>query len=318
MKVLLTGATGYIGSAISRSLRSLGVVSLPLVRSKMSLSNSSRAIEFDLEDLSSFNWEIFKGFDVLIHTAALAHIPKGEGCSSLNKYRKINCAATLELAKFAINAGVKRFVFLSSIGVNGVGSDRPFTEKDEVVPHDEYSLSKYEAELGLLDIARNTEMEVVIIRPPLVYGPRAPGNFKTLVKWIRNSVPMPFGAINNLRSFIALDNLVDFTIFCSDKRRSPRAANEIFLISDGEDISTSEFLRKVAKSYKVKSRLISVPISWMQFAAKIFGKGYISDRLFGNLQVDSSKARGLLGWRPIISMDEQLEKIAAFDGVKKE
>jgi len=181
-----------------------------------------------------------------------------------------------------------------------------FTPDDDFVPSDPYGLSKYEAEQGLLAMAREIGMEVVIIRPPLVYGAHAPGNFGSLVKWVKKGVPLPLGAVRNLRSMVALDNLVDFIALCADRDRSPKAANEVFLISDGVDVSTSDLLRKVAKACGVKSRLLPVSVGLMRLAAKALGKGAVADRLFGNLQVDSSKARDLLGWQPKVTMDEAL------------
>ena len=152
-------------------------------------------------------------------------------------------------------------------------------------------------------------MEVVIIRPPLVYGANALGNFGSLVKWVRKNIPLPFGAVHNQRSLIALENLVDFIALCADRNRSPLAANEVFLISDGEDVSTTELLCKVARAQGKLARLIPVPVGLMKFAARLLGKGTVADRLFGNMQVDSSKARDLLGWKPVVTMDEALEKI---------
>jgi nucleoside-diphosphate-sugar epimerase len=162
-----------------------------------------------------------------------------------------------------------------------------------------------------LDIAQETGMEAVIIRPPLVYGPGVKGNFASMVNWVKKDLPLPLGAVHNQRSLVALDNLVDFIALCADRERSLNAANQVFLISDGEDVSTSELLRKVAKAYGVKSRLLPMPVGLMKLAAKLLGKGVVADRLFGNLQVDSSKARKLLGWKPVVTMDEQLAKMAA-------
>jgi len=315
MKICLTGSSGFIGSAIVESLKSLEVKPLLLVREKSSVAADSEVAEIDLEDLSSFDPGILNGFDVLIHTAARSYIMKDEVLDPLAEYRRINCRATLELARIAANAGVKRFVFLSSIKVNGEFTEpgKPFVANSNHIPDDPYGLSKCEAEKGLLEFAENSGMEVVIIRPPLVYGPGVKGNFASMVSWVKKGIPLPFGAIHNRRSLVALNNLVDFIILCGRRNKSPKAANEVFLISDGKDVPTSELLRKIANSCKVKSRLMPVPVSWMQFIAKMLGIGRISDRLFGNLQVDSSKARDLLNWSPVINMDEQLNKISVFD-----
>ena len=190
---------------------------------------------------------------------------------------------------------------------------KPFCEKDTPNPQGPYAISKYEAELGLLALAKKTSMEVVIIRPPLVYGPNAPGNFGSLVNWLRRGVPLPLGAINNKRSFVALDNLVSFIAFCVDRSQSPKAANQVFSISDGEDVSTTQLLRKVADALGKEPYLLPVPVGLMIFAARLIGKGDVANRLFDSLQVDSSKARDLLGWQPVITMDEQLNKTVAAD-----
>jgi len=320
MKICITGASGFIGSAIVESLKSSGITPLLLARNRPSVAGDLETEEIDLESLSSFDSRVLNGYDALIHTAARAHIMKDEALDPLVEYRRINCDAVLELAKLAAGAGVGRFVFLSSIKVNGelTKPGKSFVADSYYTPDDPYGLSKYEAEKGLLEIAKNSDMEVVIIRPPLVYGPGVKGNFASMISWIKKGILLPFGAIHNKRSLVALDNLVDFIILCARRDKSPKAANEVFLISDGKDVSTSELLRRVAESYGVKSRLMPVPVSWMRFVAKILGKGDISDRLFGNLQVDSSKARELLGWNPVINMDKQLEKMAEFDKGKSE
>ena len=322
MKLFLTGATGFVGSALlARLIDDQNGVKVLVRDGSATLPINVDAVFGDLSILSSVEdssarlemtenlGAMLEGMDVVVHAAARAHIMKDESVDPLVEFRKVNCDATLALARLAAKAGVSRFVFLSSIGVNGNQNTRPFKETDSVNPHNAYSLSKYEAEQGLLEVANVTGMEVVIIRPPLVYGANAPGNFGSLVKWVKKGVPLPLGAVHNLRSLVALDNLVDFIALCANREKSPKAANEVFLISDGSDVSTSDLLRKVALSQGVKSRLIPVPVSLMAFAAKILGKGAVADRLFGNLQVDSSKARDLLGWQPVVTMDEALEKM---------
>ncbi|WP_028486010.1 UDP-glucose 4-epimerase family protein [Thiomicrorhabdus chilensis] len=333
MKIFLTGVTGFVGSALLQRFVADGVEVKALVRNEAAvLSNGVKRVVGDLSALSSAgdpsalpqddsndsHGMTLQDCDVVVHAAARAHIMRDEVADPLAEYRKVNRDATLALARLAAEVGVKRFVFVSSVKVNGEVT-RPghcFSHTDEHVPSDPYGLSKYEAEQGLLQIARETSMVVVIIRPPLVYGPNVKGNFASMVNWVKKGIPLPLGAVHNLRSLVALDNLVDFIALCADRERSPKAANEVFLISDGEDVSTSDLLRKVAKAYGVKSRLLPVPVGLMKVAAKLLDKGAVADRLFGNLQVDSSKARDLLGWQPVITMDEQLAKMAALDKSK--
>jgi len=325
--IFLTGATGFVGSALLTRLSDDENDLSLLVRDASSrLPINVDAVLGDLSTLSSAEdssaklemtenlGSVLEGMEVVVHAAARAHIMNDESVDPLVEYRKVNRDATLALARLAAESGVSRFVFLSSIGVNGYQNTRPFNEVDAVHPHNAYSLSKYEAEQGLLEIADETGMEVVIIRPPLVYGANAPGNFGSLVKWVKKGVPLPLGSVHNLRSLVALDNLVDFIALCADREKSPKAANEIFLISDGADVSTSELLRKVALSQGVKSRLLPVPVGLMKMAAKLLGKGAVADRLFGNLQVDSSKAHDLLGWQPVMTMDEALERMFSVEG----
>jgi nucleoside-diphosphate-sugar epimerase len=321
-KIFLTGATGFVGSALlTRFIDDQNDLNILVRDASSMLPRAVESVFGDLSTLSSVEdssakremaenlGAVLEGVDVVVHAAARAHIMRDESVDPVVEYRKVNRDATLALARIAAESGVSRFVFLSSIGVNGKQNTRPFTEDDMPHPHDAYSLSKYEAELGLLEIAEQTGMEVVIIRPPLVYGANAPGNFGSLVKWAKKGIPLPLGAVHNLRSLVALDNLIDFVKLCADRDKSPKAANEVFLISDGADVSTSDLLRKVANSQGVKSRLVPVPVSLMKMAAKLLGKGAVADRLFGNLQVDSSKARDLLGWQPVVTMDEALDKM---------
>ena len=254
------------------------------------------------------DWSVaLTGVTSVVHTAARVHVMKDQTADPLAEFRRVNVAGTLNLARQASAAGVKRLVFVSSIKVNGEQTQigQPFTEKDVARPLDPYGISKYEAEEGLRRIAKETGMEVVIIRPVLVYGPGVKGNFLSMMRWLHKGIPLPFGAINNARNLVALDNLVDLIITCL---HHPSAANQIFLVSDGEDISTTQLLQYTASAMRVKSRLIPVPASIIQVVAKLLGKGEVAQRLCGNLQVDISKAHQLLGWTPPISASEGLRR----------
>jgi UDP-glucose 4-epimerase len=304
--ILLTGGTGFLGGAlldvlVNEKIRCLGrlkPLKLPASSFYQSVINAGTDFTAAVQDTN-----------LLIHCAARVHIMADSSLNSLEEFREVNTYGTLNLAQQAAEAGVKRFIFISSIKVNGESTKLgvPFRPDDTSALRDPYGLSKYEAEVGLRKIAKNTGMEVVIIRPPLVYGPNVKANFASMMKWINKGVPLPFGAIYNKRSLVALDNLVSFIVHCIDH---PKAANEVFLISDGEDVSTTQLLQKVARVLGKKPSLIPVPVSWMMFAARLVSKGDVATRLFGSLQVDSTKARDLLGWKPVITMDEQLKKTA--------
>ncbi|CDS53583.1 UDP-glucose 4-epimerase [Polaromonas sp. CG9_12] len=226
----------------------------------------------------------------------------------MDAFRKVNMRGTLNLARQAAAADVRRFVFVSSIGVNGAETfQQPFDAQDRAAPHSPYALSKYEAELGLQALAAETDMEVVIIRPPLVYGPGAPGNFGSLMRWLQRGIPLPLGAIHNLRSLVALDNLVDLIVTCITH---PAAANQTFLVSDGEDVSTTELLHRMGQAMGCPARLIPVPTGVLKAAAALLGKRDMAQRLCGSLQVDIQKTRQLLGWNPPLTLDQGLKKAA--------
>jgi len=296
-KVLLTGATGFIGRAtVAKLQRSHDVIAPVRTPSTEILHNVRYPLMKDILTFSD-TLELLTGVTVVVHIAAKAHIVG----VPLSEFRRVNTEATLSLAKNAAKSGVKRFIFLSSIGVNGINTVKPFTSSDLPAPVEDYAISKLEAELGLKKIAVETGMEVTIIRPPLVYGAAAPGNFGKLSQLAQKNWPLPLGAIHNKRSLVALDNLVDLIITCVDH---PKAANQIFLVSDDHDVSTTELLKMMILAAGKKPRLTSVPVSWLKFVGMLTGKRAVIDRLCGNLQVDISHTKETLGWTPPISMEE--------------
>lgn len=278
--ILTTGASGFVGAALTQELVQQGFSAVAFNRS----DNDAVFSDF--------------GYSSVIHLAARVHVMDETSVDPLQAFRQSNVVETMELARRAASAGVKRFVYVSSIGVNGDASIQAFTEKDIAKPHNPYAQSKYEAELALLALGLETGMEIVIIRPPLVYGAAAPGNFGTLLDWLGKGIPLPLGAIHNQRSMLYLGNLVDFLILCAQPALSPLAANETFLISDGQDVSTTYLLQTLAKVQGKSARLLPVPAAWLRFALECLNKHSIAQRLLGDLQIDSSKARTLLGWQP--------------------
>ncbi len=303
-KVLITGYSGFVGSEVARTLRNESVNLRFLGRVSTDLGDF-----YDLSSNASDYSAALKGCDVVIHCAARAHIMNDDSEDPFDAYRVVNTQWTLDLAQQAAEAGVLRFVFLSSIKVNGEFSVTPFTELSPVNPEDPYALSKYQAELGLMQIARRTGMEVVIIRSPLVYGPGVKGNFYTLLKLVNKGFPLPLGLVNNKRSLIALQNLVNFIILCSDYKDSAKAANQVFLVSDNDDVSTAGLLRCISVAMNKKMFLIPVPVFLLKCFMKLMGKQDMSDRLFHSLQVDVSKATNLLGWKPVVTMEEELREM---------
>lgn len=308
MNILITGATGFVGGHILNYLSS----STPApkitaaVRRSVVLPLAKEVVIQGLEN--DCDWSsLLGGQDVIIHAAARAHIMKDDAVDPLTEYRRVNVQGTLNLARQAAAVGIKRFVFISSIKVNGeqTALSKPFTVDDSPAPEDAYALSKWEAEKGLINISAETGMELVIIRPSLVYGPGVKGNFSSLIRLVEKGVPLPLGSINNKRSLVAIDNLVDLIITCIEH---PAAANQVFLASDNQDISTTELLRQIAKAMGKSSFLVPVPKSMLVFCASIFGKKLIVQRLCGSLQVDISKTRELLGWEPPISVEEGLSR----------
>ncbi len=309
MKVLITGANGFLGRALVSQLAALGDAEV-LALTRQYISDSVPGVTYLAtgEFFSQIQLQsALTGVHTLVHSAARVHIIKDRATNPLAEFRLINVDLTLNLANQAADQGVKRFVFISSVGVNGseTAPMNSFTELDRPCPQTAYALSKWEAEQGLLRIAKCTGIEVVIIRPPLVYGRNAPGNFGSLMCAVKRGWPLPLGAVHNQRSLIALDNLVDFICTCIT---NPHAANQTFLVSDGHDISTTELLRAMANRAGVPGRLLPVPVWALQLAASFVGKGEVVQRICSNLQVDISKARSLLGWVPPMSVEEGVSR----------
>lgn len=308
--VFLTGGTGFIGSAIIERLLNDSYFQVVATTRKNILSDKLKFVTINNIDEST-NWlECLKNIDVVIHTAARVHMMKDISDNPLNDYRKINVEGTLNLARQAVKSGVKRFIFISSIKVNGESTNlltNAFHSDDKANPIDYYGISKFEAEEGLKQISKLTGLEVVIIRPPLVYGPGVKANFHSMMKWLQKGIPLPFGAIHNKRSLVAIDNLVDLIVTCINH---PNAKNQIFLVSDDDDISTTELLKRMAKVLKKKVLLVPIPMSCLKIGAILFGKKNLSQRLFGSLQVDINKTKKLLEWKPVISVDQALLKTA--------
>ncbi|MGR9045079.1 MAG: UDP-glucose 4-epimerase family protein [Gammaproteobacteria bacterium] len=308
--VFITGANGFIGRALIQHLLNSSTSVIAAVR-RFSSFLPEAVKQIEITDFSAVNdWlDTLNRVDVVIHLAARVHMMDDDSSQALVEYRKVNTLGTLNLARQAAAAGVKRFIFISSIKVNGEKThpEHPFTADDPCAPRDPYGLSKYEAELGLRALTEETGLEVVIIRPPLVYGPGVKANFATLMKWIHRRMPLPFGSLDNKRSLVAIDNLVSFIALCIEH---PKAANQIFLISDGRDVSTTELIRITACAMRKKIWLIPFSGKLMLTIASLLGKREIASRLFESLQLDNLKSRELLGWQPVTTLEEQLQKTA--------
>ena len=305
MRILLTGATGFLGKHLSKRLEHSGVRDVHCaVRKSGSCAVGREFVIGELGATTKFA-DALEGVELVVHVAARSHVMKDEASDPLAEYRRVNVEGTLNLARQAAARGVRRFIFISSIKVNGELSEegRPFSPGDVPAPEDDYGVSKWEAEQGLRAIAGETGMEFVIIRPPLVYGPSVKGNFASMVKLVQTGVPLPFGAIQNKRSLVGVDNLVDLIVACMDH---PAAANQTFMVSDGHDLSTPELLRRLGRAAGMPARLLPVPAGLLMFGATVLGKRAVAQRVLGSLQADISLTRALLGWEPPVSVEEGL------------
>ena len=314
-RVLVTGANGLIGRALVAGLLRRRTTVTAAVRREAAFPPGVSVVRFgDLGPETDWR-EALAGCDVVVHLAARVHVMRDDVADPLTAYRGVNVAGTLALARQAAAAGAKRFIFVSSVKVNGEGTQpgRPFRETDVPAPVDPYGVSKLEAEQALLALAASTGIEVVVIRSPLVYGPGVRANFAALMRAVARGVPLPLGAVNNRRSLVAIDNLVDLIDTCVEH---PAAANEIFFVSDGEDLSTPELVRRLAHAMGRPARLFPMPASVLMAGAMLLGKREVAQRLLGSLQVDISKARSLLGWTPPVNVDEGLRRAVQGLGAK--
>ena len=304
--VLVTGANGFVGKALVRKLTAVGCLVTAVARHKEAMPLFPCQQVDRYEDIAY----LMSAQSCVIHLAARVHVMQDELDDPLSAYRSANVNLTLTLARQAAAAGVRRFVFLSSIKVNGEETlpGRAFGANDVSTPSDPYAISKMEAELGLRKISLETGMEMVIIRPPLVYGPGVRANFAALMQAVARGIPLPLGAIDNQRSLIGLDNLLDFITVAM---AHPRAANQPFVVSDAEDLSTPELIRRMAHAVGKPARLIAVPLGILRAGAALLGKQNRLQRLYGNLQIDIAKANDLLGWKPPYSVDDCLKQTAA-------
>lgn len=301
--VLITGANGFLGQNLCTEMLRQGWRVKAATRSVDPLIAGAKPVMVGSID-GETNWaDALSGVDAVVHLAARVHVMRDEAADLLAEFRAVNVEGTLNLARQAAKAGVRRFIYLSSIKVNGeeTASERPFTEEDQPAPQDAYAVSKWEAELALHNISDATGLEVVILRPPLVYGQGVKANFLRLLDMVNKNIPLPLSMINNKRSMIYIGNLVDAIIKCIEH---PDAANQTFLVSDGQDISTPELIKMIAEAMGKKARLFPCPVSLLKMMGKVSGKSAEIERLTGSLQVDSSKIRMTLNSTPPHTIEE--------------
>ena len=313
MKVLVSGGSGFVGGAVlARLAREPGLSSRATVRSfTVDLCSETETVLVDALSPSCEWKHAARGCDIVVHAAARVHERQASEEKAFSLYRDTNSLGTVRFARQAAAVGVRRFVYLSSIKVHGEKTEpgSPFSASSPLRPTDAYSRSKSEAETGLFALAKETGLEVVILRPTLVYGPGVRANFLTMLRWIHAGLPLPFGAVRNLRSFVAIDNLVDLVVCCLTH---PLAANECFLVSDGDDLSTPELIERASAALNVSARLLSVPPTLLSIAAALVHRQKLIGRLLDSLQVDIEKTRRLLAWTPPVQVNDALARTALY------
>jgi nucleoside-diphosphate-sugar epimerase len=328
---LVTGASGFVGRALCRRLAEEGVRVVAAVRKTMHpdtlnpdpgappaggkergdpsvIPDVKQVIVGDIDGATDWS-QALAGVDVVFHLAARVHVLRETAADPLAEFRRTNVAGTERLARSAAAAGARRLVYVSSIGVNGLSTQegRKFTEADVPHPHNDYALSKWEAEQALLRVAGETGLQTVIVRPPLVYGPAAPGNFAQLLAVVARGIPLPLASVRNQRSLVYVGNLVDALVACATH---PAAAGQTYLVSDGEDVSTPELLRRLARALDVPARLLPCPPALLRLAGRLSGRLEQVERLLGSLQVDSGKIRRELNWHPPQTLEQGLQTSA--------
>ncbi|WP_414429999.1 UDP-glucose 4-epimerase family protein [Alcanivorax sp. IL3] len=307
LRVAITGASGFVGQALASRLMAEGCQVTGVVRRELD-APFAQCVVSGLDDPCLE--PLLAECDVLVHAAARAHVMDEDAAAPLAAYRAVNVDGSLAIARRAAAQGVRRFVFISSIKVNGEATPlgQPFRHDAKPAPEDAYGISKLEAEQGLTQLASDTGMELVIIRPPLVYGPGVKGNFAGMLKVVSKGLPLPLGRVDNRRSLVGLDNLVDLIRVCLDH---PAATGQVFLVSDGEDLSTADLLRRAGQALDKPARLLPVPIGLLRLGATLLGKKAVADRLLGSLQVALVPTCERLGWQPPITVDEGLQRCCA-------
>lgn len=309
MKVLVTGPDGFVGNAVCSQLLAKGRQVRGAQWKAALLTESCESVIVGNID-SRTEWGLaLENIDAVVHLAARVHIMDDTAEDPLKAFREVNVAGTRHLAEAAAKAGVKRFVFISSIKVNGESTSgrSAYSEKDDPAPEDPYGISKYEAEIALREIEAESGMEVVILRPPLLYGPSVKANFLKLIQFVDKGIPLPLGGIHNKRSLLSLTNFSDLISQCIE---APAAGGKTFLVSDGDDVSSPELVCRIAKALGKSSRLLPLPENIMKLAGKLTGKSEQVQRLCSSLQIDSSNVRKTLDWQPPCTMEQELEMVA--------